>query len=223
MNCNEKVINHIYKLTGQRVNALDISKSLHEIMIYIDKHILHYRYNTISDALNLIPKHSRYLLEFIQLFSVYIDYCKNNDNYKLIKTFMCDNQCNLCKMYHLMTSWGLLMINCLYVKTRTSGRVNQLLHLTMTYNKDVSNFVLYNNETLLDLNSVFNCIQNTKENESMLKESYFLISSGLYLREHFAYFCNKSIDRKHTKFNQTLERIQNHLLQRFESGKILVK
>lgn len=78
---------------------------LNSIMEYIDTNILHYEYKDLNDAINKIPVHSNYLINFIHIFSIYIDKCKSTSNYNYIKTFMCDNTCNLCKMYHVLASW----------------------------------------------------------------------------------------------------------------------
>jgi hypothetical protein len=217
MNCEQKALKYIKKLTGRRVDTHDIPTTLDEIMTYIYNNILHHQYNSINDAIKLIPVHARYLIKFIQLFSMYIDYCKNDNNYTKIKIFMCDNKCNLCKIYHIMASWGLFMIECLYINTRKGDRTNQLLHLSMNRENTIKNYVLYNNETLLQLNDIVNCIKNTNKDKTLLKESYFLISSALYLREQFQYFCDKPIDRKHTIFNKTLDRLKTQLLQKIKT------
>lgn len=71
-----------------------------------------------------------------------------------------------------------------------SNRINQLLHMSMKHDKIIKNYILYHNETMLNLNVIFNCIQNS----SKAKELYFLISSALYLRDQFTYYCGKPIN-----------------------------
>jgi len=218
MNCNnnEKILSYIKKLTHKNVTISDIPKSLNDIMTYIDKYILHFEYEDISEAIKLIPKQARYLLDFIELFSFYIDHCRTNSNYTTIKIFMCDNKCNLCKIYHLLASWGLLFIDCLYINTSMSNRINQLLHMSMKHDKTIKNYILYHNETMLNLNDIFNCIQNSPKTKQFLKESYFLISSALYLRDQFTYYCGKPIDNKHLHFNRTLDRLKNELIRKIK-------
>ena len=169
MSCNndERILSYIKKLTKTNVISSNISTSLNDIMKYIDKYILHFEYDDINDAIKLIPKQARYLVDFIQLFSYYIDHCKSNSNYNIIKTFMCDNKCNLCKIYHLLASWGLLYIECLYINTSMSNRINQLLHMSMNHEKTIKNYILYHNETLLNLNNVFKCIKNSTKDKHL--------------------------------------------------------
>lgn len=190
---------------------------LDEIIKRISKQILHGEYKNSHDAIKLIPTHANILIDFITIFNIYIDNCKNTQNYTHLKTIMCDNECNLCKIYHLLTSWGLMYIDCL--KINAGGQSNRLLNMFMTEEGTIKNSVLYNKDTKLIFTDVKKCIQNTNESNINLKQTYYMISMALYLRKEFKYYCNKEIDKIHSDFINYLELLCNILRKKISNIK----
>lgn len=162
----------------------------------ISTHVLHYQYKDINEAIKLIPSHANCMTSFIQIFAIYIDNCKNTNNYNHLKTIMCDNFCNLCKMYHLLTGLGLLYIDCL--KMDIGGLSNRILGMEMNRTNTIQNSVLYNQDTKIKIKDIIQCIYQSTHSKENLKQGYYMISLALYLRKEFQYFCDKSID-KHIK------------------------
>ena len=205
--CNALSISYIKKLGYKNISQ----DNLNNVMNNIQKKILHWEYKNFKEAVDYIPKQASYLINFIHIFSIYIDKCKNTNYHVQIKQYMCDNQCNLCKIYHLLTSWGLLITECL--KMNVTGLSNKLLGDEMYKEKTIKNCVLYNNNTFIDFTNVKNCFNRPNQLNNNLKRAYTMISMGLYLREEFTYFCDKSIDIPHQNFINILNKTKSDLLQ----------
>lgn len=221
---DEQKCKKIASLYGKRINKnFDESRMIQElnlIMVHIDDNILKHVYESEIDAKNRIPKDATYLLNFIRMYHVFITHCNKSHYKKLVYTFMCKNDMVLCKIYHLLANWGLYLIGCMKVFIDKS--------LTTFILKDMYNTDMLNNNILKDKNTEMNiikdikpCINNITNNVSAnnLRLAYYLLSSALYLREEFLFFCDKKVDTPHQRFNKlfkndVVDELENKLIQK---------
>lgn len=170
----------------KHLDSVQITQSLNTLMNTIDI-ILHTKHLDIQTAIDKIPHDTAILIAMVKI----LHWCKKSIDIKYVKSFMCHNKYTICKMYHILTNWGLIMLECTHFINKNVDLLN--------------NAVLHQKHILMNMQQVKTCINTLNlNNRQRIINGYNLLSSALYLRLNYFTYCDIPITPKHAKFNDDL-------------------
>jgi 5'(3')-deoxyribonucleotidase len=197
LQCNKSAGTYVQQLGNDATvflkDELDgnkIENILNEIINNININILTKKYDSFQDALQEVPHQSRQLITLIQMYNVYITECNDSVYTTLLRKNMCKNKKIICRSYHLLHLWSLLVLDCLiFTKTITA------IDYTSLVNENIH------------INASDACIKKiTSIATSKLNLAKQLIGCALHLRQNFKKYCNVSIDFNHKMFIGSLKK-----------------
>jgi peroxiredoxin family protein len=193
--CNRNVATYIQQLgkdasiflTKDELNNIDNKKlknTLDEIINDININILTKKYDSFQDALLDVPDQSKQLMTMIKMYNVYVTQCNDSSYTELLKNNMCKNNKIICRAYHLLHLWSLMVLECLiFEEPVTVVDYNTLVKKKINMKKSDA------------------CISKIKSMPtSKLNFSKQLIECALHLRQNYKKYCNKPIDYGHKIF-----------------------
>jgi hypothetical protein len=195
LQCNKSASKYIRYLGKNSVpfinielNSKEINTILNDILDQIEKDILKKEFPSFDEAKKSIPNDSNKLISLIKMYNVYLTECKDSSFTSVLKSQMCRGYKILCKTYHLLHIWSLLVLNCLFFQEPITRITNENLA-----------------KAIIDINQGNSCIDKlqTKNNLRLAK---YLLNNAYELRKNFKHYCGKNIDKKHYEFIKKVER-----------------
>ena len=164
------------------LNAKEIDTILNDITEQINNDIFKKEFSSLEEAKKNIPNDSNKLISLIKMYNVYLTECKESSFTSVLKKQMCRGYKILCKTYHLLHVWSLLVLNCLFFNEEITKITNDNLA-----------------KAVININQGNNCINNlqTKNN---LKFAKYLLNNAYEFRSNFKHYCGKNIDKPHKHF-----------------------
>jgi hypothetical protein len=179
-------------------NPNEIITILHEILNNIKGDVLTKKYTSFNDAKLNIPHDANQLINLVKMYNIYITECKNSIYTKFLTKHMCKkNQNIICKIYHLMQIWSLLLLQCLYFKNVTASNIT---------NVNYSDLINYK----IDTRQGITCIKNIKSNHN-IQLAKQLLNCSIYLRKNVKKYCDIPLNLDHKNYIKTLLATQAEL------------
>ena len=133
------------------------------------------------------------------MYNVYITECKNSNYTKLLRKEMCKNNQILCKSYHLLHAWGLIILNCLYYNSHQF--IDKVDYVELV-------------KLSIDIKSSDICIENFVDKQQLIF-AHQLLSYAYKLRMQYYKYCNIKPDKSHVHFyknvKETIKKLEKHL------------
>lgn len=206
LGCNKsasKYIRYLGKNSSPFINteldAKEINSVLNDILDQIEKDILKKEFPSFDEAKKSIPNDSNKLISLIKMYNVYLTECKDSSFTSVLKNQMCRGYKILCKIYHLLHIWSLLVLNCLYFK----GDIDRITNGNLA-------------KAIIDINQGNSCVDNL-QTRTNLRLSKYLLNNSYELRKNFKHYCGKNIDKKHYDFIKRVQQTINKIDKKIQS------
>ncbi len=223
---------HIFELTEYKLSGnASKTEKIKELDTFLDKIQLVLSFETKVSMENYI-KIARELYIFARIYKTLVvsTMCEKDHHILVGKKmkwteFLCKPRGRpMHKLYKWLAIMGLILTQCecLYLSDTTNKGNKPIL---LTHNQMIKEF--YNQDLSISERNAVSCIQTIQKNEiGRLRQAHNLISSAIYIREHFLTlkYCKSMMeyvkpDKRHQVFEEKLQAIDKALLERLNELK----
>lgn len=172
---------------SDELNSSQINATLNDILKHVNDKILTRKYDSFEHAKQNISHDANQLINLVHMYNVYVTQCKDSSFTKILKNHMCLGYQVICKTYHLMHVWSLMLLDCLYFQSDI---------------KHISNITLA--KAKIHIQNGDKCIK-TLQSKNNLELAKQLLTCANHLRKNFKHYCDKKIDINHKIFIKKIE------------------